>query len=483
MQFDFLATNLEQALTSSFKQMKDENWMGKMATTSKRRNAAITRWDLTSTSKTLGILVLALAVGSCGRSSREPVTLSYFRLGWSQPDELPTAQPLAQQFTRETGIRLKNLPVPEDTLNQLDLSRKLLESKAGPDVVNIDLIWSGTLEENLVDLRPYLADEISLLEPQLLTSYIVNGKLIAIPYQVQVGVLEYRTDLLRQYGYDHPPQTWDELESMAERIQSGERAKGRKDFWGYVWQGAESEALTCNALEWQVAAQGGQIVEDDRTISVNNPGAIRAWQRARHWIGWISPPSVVAYRELDSMNVFDTGGAAFARVWGGVIGGATRGRIEQSGLIHLRNSLPASKTGYTSIAGGPGGRAGTLGGSGLAISRHSAHLQESVQLVRFLIRAQVREAEENAASSLSQYPEIREVPPVLEEKTQHKNGIVIRPSNLTGSQYEEVAKAYMGAVHSVLTGQKAAPEAAAALEKQLTKMTGFHRGPPPKTAD
>lgn len=46
-----------------------------------------------------------------------------------------------------------------------------------------------------------------------------------------------------------------------------------------------------------------RIVERYRTISVNNPAAIRAWSRAQRWVGAISPPSVVDYRERDSMNV------------------------------------------------------------------------------------------------------------------------------------------------------------------------------------
>ncbi len=444
---------------------------------------ALRRWISASTRKTVGISLLAMALGGCRQSPRDAVTLSYFRLGWSQPDELPTANPLERQFTQKTGIRLKNLPVPETTLDQLDLSRKLLESGSGPDVLGIDLIWSGVLERDLIDLRPYLTTEISSLEPQLLPSYTVDGKVVAIPYTVQMGVLEYRTDLLHEYGYDHPPKTWDELEGMATRVQAGERGKGKKDFWGYVWQGADAEALTCNALEWQVAEGGGRIIEDDRTISVNNPAAIRAWQRAKSWIGWISPPSVVAYRELDTINVFDSGGAAFNRVWGGAT--ITRGGLSRQ--IHWRSSLQVGKVGYASIPRGPGGWAGTLGGSGLAVSRHSAHLQEAIELVRFLIRAQIHSNEEEEGAYASQ-PELHDRPSVSDphsqsaKSSQQKSDVVSRPSSVTADKYERVARAYMGTVHSVLIGQKSAPEAASELEKELVKITGFRTGPP-KGAD
>ena len=242
------------------------------------------------------------------------ITLTFFRPGWSQHDQ--KAERLLQQFTQETGIHVKDLPVPESTLDSMNLSRKLLQQGgSGPDVLGLDVVWSGILDDDLVDLRPSSAAEIAQLRPELIPGYTVGRKLVALPYRVQIGALEYRTDLLREYGYDHPPVTWDELERMAIRIQKGERAKGKKDFWGYVWQGAPTEGLTCNALEWQFAEGGGRIVENDRTVSVNNPATIRAWQRAKRWIGWISPPSVLAYRETDSMNVFDSGGAAFNRAW------------------------------------------------------------------------------------------------------------------------------------------------------------------------
>ena len=268
---------------------------------------------------------------------------------------------------------------------------------------------------------------------------------------------------------------------MAIRIQEGERAKGKKDFWGYVWQGAPTEGLTCNALEWQFAEGGGRIVESDRTISVNNPATIRAWQRARRWIGWISPPSVLAYRETDSMNVFDSGGAAFNRAWAET----TITPTARPRLLRWRDSLVVDRTGYTSIPGGPGGRAGTLGGSGLAVSQHSAHRQEGIQLARFMTRAQVQSTiETNTDPGMGPgQPEVYDLPLTLdppehaEKAGLNRSSVISRPSQVTGRAYEQVTAAYIAAVYSVLTGKRGAPEAAAALEKQLVNITGFPAGP------
>jgi trehalose/maltose transport system substrate-binding protein len=425
------------------------------------------------------ILLLSLMLSGCHASKLEPTGLSYLRLGWSQPDDLPRTEPLPLQFTLETGISVRDLPVPETTLDQLELSRRLLQQGgSGPDVVNIDVIWPGVLGPDLVDLRHDLANEINSIEPELVQSYSAHGKLVAIPYTVQVGVLQYRSDLLSEYGYQHPPRTWAELETMAARIQAGERAKGNKDFWGYVWQGAAAEALTCNAIEWQVAEGGGRIIETNRTVSVNNAAAIRSWQRAKRWVGWISPPSVLAYQELDSINAFDHGEAAFVRVWGG----ASIIRLGLFRQVHWRNSLAASKTGYTSIPGGSSGFAGTLGGSGLAISQHSSHRKEATQLIRFLIRSQIHsnQVEESAAVTQSGIQSAVRVASEGSSEVAVRTRLAVRPSAETGSQYEQVARAYIDAVHSVLTGENPAPQAAAALEKRLVEITGFKTGPPQK---
>jgi trehalose/maltose transport system substrate-binding protein len=423
------------------------------------------------------IVLLFCIVTGCRKAAPEPVTVTFLDAGWLQPDELARAEREFREFTKETGIAIQHPPVPEtlfsslDPLPQLGLLRKVLrEGGPSPDVLNIDVIWPGILADDLIDLRPYFATELSSQDPQLVSSYTVHGKVVAAPYHTHIAVLAYRTDLLREYGYSYPPETWDELESMASRIQAGERAKGRKDFWGYVWQGSASEGLTCNALEWQVDEGGGRIIEDDETISVNNPAAIRAWQRAARWIGRISPPAVLVYRETDSLNVWDSGNAAFMRSW-----------VTGDRLIHPRESPVRDRTGYTSMPGGRGGRVGTLGGFGLAVSRFSAHPREAVALIRFLIATELPPPSHPESAGERQ---LYGLPPILQayapspQLTQQSSRLVSRPSNVTGHAYENVTHDYIQAVHSVLSGERSAPMAAAALEKQLVAMTGFKTGPP-----
>jgi trehalose/maltose transport system substrate-binding protein len=422
------------------------------------------------------VVLLALFLEGCAREpAREPVTLTLLE-EWTTRTFSEGRQKELAQFTRETGIRVKLLPSPESAREKLALWQRLLEAGApSPDVYGIDVIWPRILNDYFIDLEPHFASELAGQFPALAASYVVDGKVVAIAYRSDIGLLFYRTDLLGQYGYREPPKTWDELETMATRIQAGERAKGRKNFWGFVWQGTAAEALTCNALEWQAAAGGGQIIEDDKTISVNNPHAIGAWQRAARWVGSISPPSVVGYTEWDALNVWIAGDAAFMRNWPTAF---VDSRAAESPIRDKFDVAP--------LPGGAAGSIGTLGGAGLAVSRFSAHPREAIALVRYLSRGDVQTkrasvlSEPPTSAALYDRPEVLTPNPhfvVVRHALQ--TGAVLRPSNVTGRNYQNVTDAYIEAVHSVLTGGRSAPDAAAALESKLVRITSFKTGPPP----
>jgi len=433
-----------------------------------------------------GIAMLLCGLGGCGHASPQPVTVTFLDVEWDTSTLNPALERDLQEFTRETGIRVERLPRPDGSLNQLALWRELLKKGAAtPDVLSIDVIWSGILNRYLMDLKPYFASQLSSENPTVLASYTVGEKLVAVPHHDYISLLYYRPHLLREYGYREPPKTWDELERMAARIQAGERAKGNKDFWGYVWQGGLNEDLTCTGLEWQFSEGGGRIIEDNKTISVNNPEVIRAWQRAGRWVGSISPPGVTAYGLWDAQNLWGSGKAAFLNGWQSNYSVLTGG-WPFSHPVSSADHAGAAQIGVTSVPGGPAGQVDTLGGNGLAISQSSAHPREAIELIRFLLRTDALLMRSNEHSrpldgiELYELPEDLDPYPQLVQSTQDGGRLVARPSIVAGDKYEEVSRAYIGALHSVLTREKTASAAAASLEDELIQITGFKPGPPSK---
>jgi trehalose/maltose transport system substrate-binding protein len=430
--------------------------------------------------KTFGIvaiLLLSLGVGCSRQSSHEPVTVTFLDIEYDTPERLPGLAQDLQAFTQETGIRVRRLPRPEGSLNQLVMWRELLQKRAAtPDVYGIDVIWSGIFDQYLMDLKPYFTTELSSQYPVVIASYTVGDKVVAMPRHAYVGVLTYRPELLRRYGFREPPKTWDELERMAARIQAGERARGQKDFGGDGWGGGLNDDLTCSGLEWQVSEGGGRIIEDDKTISVNNPNTIRVWQRAARWVGSISPPGVVAYEKWDADNVWESGKAAFHRGW----------VSDYSLIVFHTPPVNATQYGVTSLPGGSAGRANALGGNGLAVSRTSAHPREAIQLIQFLLRRDLQLMRASANSKMPKEQELYDLPEILEPYPQlaaawqHRGSVVARPSIVSGEKYEDVSRAYIQALHSVLTREQTPSAAAAALEKKLVELTGFSTGPPPR---
>ena len=212
--------------------------------------------------------------------------------------------------------------------------------------------------------------------------------------------------------------------------------------------------------------QGALIVEDDGTISVNNPRVVEAWQRAASWVGAISPPEVVGYRESDAQEVWRAGKAAFMRSWPYLsqdAGSRVRGRFD-----------------LTFVPGGSHRHAMVLGENALAVSRYSKHVDEALALERYLSRRDVQLERARATSLPPTVPDLYDDPEVLRANPYYTplkkvflGGAVSRPSSVTGRKYAEVSRAYFRAVHSVLTRQEKPSAAAAALERELVWITGF----------
>ncbi len=374
-----------------------------------------------------------------------------------------------EKFTQSTGIGVRSIAGNESTDGLLAQELELLQPGAPfPDVCSLDNVWAGNLSPYLLDLTPYVPKSlIASYIPEVLKAYQVGGKLVALPQETEFPILYYRTDLLQKYKFKRPPQTWDELEQMALTIQEGERKNGNSDFWGYLWQGAPTETLTCVAQEYQISSGGGRILEENGTVSLNNSQAAKAFTRAARWINWISPPGTTAYLEEDVENVWEEGNGAFARNWAAVGGKAP---------------LPASplykKVGVAILPHDPGAQsASTIGGYGYGVSKYSRHPREAAELAQTLTSRAFQALRFERSFAPPAFIDLYSDPAMHRGrlffqpiKSMLFRSAVARPSAVAGPHYREVSHAYAQGIHSILTHQATAPEALAALGKELGRI-------------
>ncbi len=422
------------------------------------------------------IVSLTLAVAlAMSAASAQTVTVAAGAVG----QELELVQAAAARYMEQNpGVTVNVLDTPDMADDRLGLYLQFFEAQSPEvDVYQIDVIWPGDLEVHFVDLFEYgAADVVGEHFPAIVENNTVDGRLIAIPWFTDAGLLYFRTDLLEKYGFDGPPATWSELTEMAQTIQDGERAEGNSDFWGFVWQGNAYEGLTCDALEWIASNDGGSIIEPDGTISVNNANAIEVIDLAASWVGTISPPGVTGFDEEAARNMWQAGNAAFMRNWpyayslGEQAGSAVAGVFDVS-------PLPAGDA-----AGGT--PAATLGGWQLGVSRYSNNPELAADVALFLAsydEQKIRAVEGSlnpTIMALYEDEDVLEAVPFFGSLYDVFINAVARPSTATAPDYAQVSSAFYSAIHSVLTGQEDAATALALLEFDLIELTGFPTATP-----
>jgi trehalose/maltose transport system substrate-binding protein len=213
----------------------------------------------------------------------------------------PFTQALVQKFQDATGINTKLIEGPDSATDRLTIAYLpvLSAGDSSIDCFMIDVIWPGIMAEYAADLTDTMKSQGVTYFDRIVQNNTVDGKLVGIPWYTDAGILYYRKDLLEKYKFTAAPTTWKELEDQATAIVAGERASN-PDFQGFVYQGKAYEGLTCDAIEWQISQGGGNVIETDGTVSINNPAAVAAFERAKKWIGTIAPEGVTTYGEEES---------------------------------------------------------------------------------------------------------------------------------------------------------------------------------------
>lgn len=410
-------------------------------------------------------LVVATALLVWGGANAAMLKVSCSGLG----QELELCKSSAETWVRKTGNQVEVVSTPNDGSERLALYQQVLSAGSDKiDVFQIDVVWAGLLASHLVDLRSHTKGVEKDHFASLIANNTVKGKLVAMPWFTNAGLLFYRKDLLEKHKQTVPA-TWEALAATAAKVQQAERTAGNERMWGYVWQGRAYEGLTCDALEWVASFNGGTIV-DEKTgkITVNNPAAVKALQTAAAWVGTISPKAVLNYGEEEARGVFQAGNAVFMRNW-----------PYAWSLGQGADSPVKGKIGVAVLPkGGADGRhAATLGGELLAVSKYSKNADLSADLVMYMTSRDVQKERALKASynptidALYKDADILAANPFMGGLYTTFTSAVTRPATATGSRYNQVSNEFWNASHDVLSGRAQAGDALKRLDDNLHRVS------------
>jgi trehalose/maltose transport system substrate-binding protein len=357
---------------------------------------------------------------------------------------------LAKKFSQQTGIKVKVVPHPTASdASYSQLARVFTSHSSSFDVAMIDVVWPGAFAPYLLDLKPKLGSQAKLHAPGIVANDTVGGHLVAMPWFGDFGILYYRTDLLKKYGYSSPPKTWTQLFAMAKKIQDGEQSSNPQ-FSGFVFQGNSYEGLTCDALEWIASSNGGNIIDGGK-VTINNPRAAAVLDLFRNNIGKTTPRGVTSYQEGEAHTAFVTGNAAFMRNW----------PYAYSIAADPKQSKVVGNFSVTTLPHGAGGTSvGTVGGWQLAVNKYSKHPDASIEFVRYMTSPAVEKFDAITNTNVPTIASVAKDKAVVKANPYLKPEIatvkrVTRPASYLKTHYNEGSKDIYQGISQILNGAPA----------------------------
>ncbi|HEV2373767.1 MAG TPA: ABC transporter substrate-binding protein [Streptosporangiaceae bacterium] len=423
----------------------------------------IRRTAVVATARLLtAVLLLGPATAGCARSTTAslaslsgtgPITFATGKLDTnSYLPALLRSWNAAHPHQRVTLIQLPN----EADDQHAQLIANLQTKSTRYDVMSLDVIWTAEFAANgwIMPLNPRQFSLHSFLAPAVATARY-EGRLYAVPFTSNAGLLYYRTDILAA-AHRAPPRTWAQLATLAATLAP------RHQMGGYAGQFAPYEGLTVNFAE-AVQSAGGAILSADRTrVTVNSPQARAGLHFLQEGLraGWI-PQAALGYDEATSQAAFEAGKLLFLRNWPYVYGQAS-----QPGP----GNVVAGKFGVTALPGPHGPGSSVLGGANLGVSAFSRHQRTALAFIKFLTSpASEREVLVDGSlppvlTSLYENPALaRRFPylPVLERAI-----LTAKPRPETPN-YSQLSLAVSSTAHQALVTGEPAGQAIATLSRQL----------------
>src|SRR5689334_6770294 len=335
------------------------------------------------------LLGFALTLCACsGNSGKHETVLTFYGSALGAEGTMVTKQ-LKRFMQLNPDIRVELQRTPDDASQRHQLYVQWLNARVGnPSILQLDVVWTPEFAAAgwVLPLDKFGPAKNEFF-PATITANTWAGKLYALPWFADVGLLYRRTDLVPR-----EPQTLEELVADAQRAKA-QRGGPR---YGLVSQGARYEGLITGFVEY-LGAFGGRIIDDTGEVVVNRPEAVRALEFMRDELyKWnVVPLDVLTWHEEEARFAFQNANAVFMRNWPYAVGAmsdTTQSKvIGKFAVSPMPKSAPAAN-GHSTAA---------LGGAQLAINAYTEFPDAAYKLIAYLTAP---EQMLERAQAVGQYP-------------------------------------------------------------------------------
>lgn len=357
-------------------------------------------------------------------------------------------------------VTLQSAPTDTDT-NRASLITTISGGASSPDVYMGDVIWPAQFGHSglAVPLSSYFPSSYwDSFAPGLVQGATYKGQVYGAPFFEDQGFLYYRKDLLTREHLPVPT-TWPQLESDAATLVHKGLVK-----YGYVWQGASYEGLTCNFMEYLGSAGGSALNSGMTQATLNSPAGTQAATFMRSLItSGATPSAVTTFQEAQSMSAFATGQAAFLRNW------------DYGWSYSQTASSPSSVVGKVgveplpSFSGQPSPGTSNIGGWNLYINPHSKNIAADVTFIKWMTSP---DAQTILGTQFSEIPTVQSVRQSAAVKAKNpvlaivgSTRLIPRPAQTPA--YAKVSQAIYTNINSLLAGSTSVSGALSAATSQI----------------
>jgi len=335
-----------------------------------------------------------------------------------------------------------------------------------PDVVQIDVTWPAQFAPLgwLAPLDGYVkSGYLSQFWPSAQSVGKVNGKLYGIQRYMDIGLLYYRTDLVRTYNGGKAPATRDQLVSVARKIVSAEGKNGVK--YGYLLPGKKIEAIVDEWLEL-VWGAGGNI-GNPGSLKLDGATSVAALQYMYDTIYTtkLAPQGTSTYAPNDILALFQNGQAPFMRNWTFAYALANNpSKSKVAGKVGIAPTLTTS---------GHSGH-GCTGGWVLGVNAYSSHKDEAWTFIDYMLNKETQTSLSLNAGLISSRPDVVNSSTIRSKRPEFESLVGILNAGYNRPklrQYNQFTTPLQAAINGVLSNQSKPSDALGGVQSQVASLS------------